>query len=74
MIRIAIGMRRFGKSYFLYQTINGFLDQGVAKEQILLVNFEDGRLLPTDVEAMGRLLGAFYSLIPKITIARVIGF
>ncbi|AAO91509.2 ATP-binding protein [Coxiella burnetii] len=65
MIKVAIGMRRSGKSYFLYQTINGFLDQGVAKEQILLVNFEDHRLLPMDVKAMGRLLDAFYSLYPE---------
>ena len=65
MIKVAIGMRRSGKSYFLYQTINALLNQGVSAEQILLVNFEDERLLPMSVKEMGALLDAFYSLYPE---------
>lgn len=65
MIKVAIGMRRSGKTYFLYQTINELLDQGVAKEQILFINFEDDRLLPMDAKEMGQLLDAFYSLYPE---------
>ncbi len=65
MIKVAIGMRRSGKSYFLYQTINTLLMQGVQAEQILLVNFEDERLLPMNAKEMGALLDAFYSLYPE---------
>ncbi len=65
MIKVAIGMRRSGKSYFLYQTINALLIQGVTAEQILLVNFEDERLLPMNAREMGALLDAFYSLYPE---------
>lgn len=64
MIKVAIGMRRSGKSYFLYQTINALLDQGIAKEQILFINFEDDRLLPIDAKKMGQLLDSFYTLYP----------
>lgn len=65
MIKVAMGMRRSGKSWFLYQTINTLLTQGVSAEQILLVNFEDERLLPMNVRQMGELLDSFYSLYPE---------
>jgi hypothetical protein len=61
---VAIGMRRSGKTYFLYQTINQLLDEGVLKEQILLINFEDDRLLPMNAKEMGQLIDAFYSMYP----------
>lgn len=65
MIKVAIGIRRCGKTYFLYQTINELLNQGISKEQILLINFEDDRLLPMNAKTMGELLDAFYSLYPE---------
>lgn len=65
MIKVAIGMRRSGKSYFLYQTINQLLDKGVDSQQILLINFEDDRLLPMNAKEMGALLDTFYSLYPE---------
>lgn len=65
IIKVAIGMRRAGKSYFLYQTINKLLSAGVDKSQILLINFEDDRLLPMTAKEMGSLLDAFYTLYPE---------
>tara|TARA_B100000989_G_scaffold289271_2_gene260894 strand:+ start:9280 stop:10539 length:1260 start_codon:yes stop_codon:yes gene_type:complete len=65
VIKVAIGMRRVGKTYFLYQTINQLLDGGVAEEQILLINFEDDRLLPMTAKEMGALLDDFYTLYPE---------
>lgn len=65
MIKVAIGIRRSGKTYLLYQVINQLLDQGVSKEQILFINFEDDRLLPMNAKTMGALLDAFYSLYPN---------
>lgn len=64
MIKVAIGVRRCGKTIFLYQMINALLDQGISKEQILILNFEDDRLLPMTFKEMGKLLDAFYSLYP----------
>lgn len=65
MIKVAIGMRRSGKSYFLYQTINQLLDKGINARQILLINFEDERLLPMTAIEMGALIDVFYSLYPE---------
>ncbi|MBI5448356.1 MAG: ATP-binding protein [Gammaproteobacteria bacterium] len=64
MIKVAVGMRRTGKTYFLYQTINQLLQEGVTQEQILMINFEDDRLLPMTAKEMGELLDSFFSLYP----------
>ena len=40
-----IGPRRAGKTYFLFQTINNLIKEGVKKEEIIYLNFEDPRLL-----------------------------
>jgi len=64
IIKVAIGMRRSGKTYFLYQTINQLLAAGIPKQQILMINFEDDRLLPMTSKEMGALLDAFYTLYP----------
>lgn len=65
VIKVAIGMRRSGKTYFLYQTINQLLLEGIPKQQILMINFEDDRLLPMTSKEMGALLDAFYTLYPE---------
>ncbi len=65
LIKVAIGMRRSGKSTFLYQTINKLLDSGVDYQQILFINFEDDRLLPMSAKEMGQLLDSFYTLYPE---------
>jgi hypothetical protein len=64
MIKTAIGMRRAGKTFFLYQTIHALLNQNVPHERILFINFEDDRLLPMNAQAMGQLLDTFYTIYP----------
>lgn len=65
MIKVAIGMRRSGKSYFLYQTIRELLAQGIVPKNILIINFEDDRLLPMTAKEMGELIDSFYTLYPE---------
>lgn len=64
-INVAIGMRRTGKTFFLFQHIQSLLNQGLPKTQILHLNFEDERLLPLTAQNMGQLVDAFYSLFPE---------
>lgn len=64
-IKVAIGMRRVGKTYFLYQHIKKLLADGVDKKSILFINFEDDRLLPMDHHKLARLIESFYSLYPE---------
>jgi len=63
-VKVAVGMRRAGKTYFLYQHILQLLKEGVDKSTILYINFEDDRLLPLNAQKLAKLVDAFYSLYP----------
>ncbi len=64
-IHVAMGMRRAGKTFFMYQNILDLLKQGVPMEQILYINFEDERLLPMTALKLGELVKAYYELFPE---------
>ena len=64
-IKVAIGMRRIGKTYFLYQQILNILKATAHKTAVLYLNFEDDRLYPFDEQKLGKLVDAFYALYPK---------
>lgn len=64
-IKVAIGMRRSGKTYFLYQQILKMIQEGVNKNTILYINFEDDRLLPLNEQKLAKLVDAFYALFPE---------
>ena len=40
LIKVAVGMRRSGKTCFLYQTIRDLIQDGIPLSQILFINFE----------------------------------
>lgn len=65
IIKVAVGMRRTGKTYFLFQTIRQVVSEGIPLSRILYINFEDDRLLPLDYKAMGQLIDAWYTLHPE---------
>jgi len=65
LIRVAIGIRRCGKTYLMYQKIRELIEVGVPLDQILFLNFEDDRLLPMDQKTLGKLLDTFYQLYPE---------
>ncbi len=60
-----IGPRRAGKTYFLFQVINGLFEKGVKREQVLYINFEDDRLEHMETEDLQSLVSAFYELYPE---------
>lgn len=64
-IKTLIGMRRTGKTYFLYQTIKALLAKKIPVERILFLNFEDDRLFPADQAKLRELIEAFYTLYPE---------
>lgn len=64
-IKVVIGMRRAGKTYFLYQHILKLLSEGVSRNCILYINFEDDRLVPLNQQKLGKLVDAFYTLFPE---------
>ncbi|MBS0655500.1 MAG: ATP-binding protein [Verrucomicrobia bacterium] len=65
LVKVAIGMRRAGKTYFTLQKVLELLQNNVPLESILYINFEDDRLLPMDHKAMGKLIDDFFTLFPE---------
>lgn len=61
---VVIGMRRSGKTWFCYQQMQQLLADGVEKQRILYVNFEDERLLPFGAQDFQVLLDAYYRKYP----------
>ncbi len=64
-IKVAIGMRRVGKTYVMLQQIQYLLQQKIPLSQILYINFEDDRLLPCTQEKLAQLLESFYKIYPE---------
>lgn len=64
-IKVAVGMRRAGKTYFIYHTIQQLLANNISLSRVLYLNFEDDRLLPLSQEKLAQLLEAFYALYPE---------
>lgn len=62
---VCIGVRRSGKSTFLYQIIQRLLDHGVPRENILYLNFFDDRFHFLRQEGLNAILEAYYSLYPE---------
>ena len=65
-IDTVIGIRRAGKTYFVYQMLqNHLINKDVSKDKILYINFEDARLLLLNEQKLAKLVKSFYSLYPE---------
>jgi predicted AAA+ superfamily ATPase len=62
---VCVGVRRSGKSTYMFQVIQRLLKQGVSRENILYLNFFDDRLHDLQHEGLGLILEAYYSLYPE---------
>jgi predicted AAA+ superfamily ATPase len=65
-IDTVIGMRRSGKTWFVFQVISDLLSKGIPKEAILYLNLEDERLLPMTVSDLGRITDIYYRRYPQL--------
>jgi hypothetical protein len=62
---VCIGVRRSGKSTYLFQIIQRLKDSGVPRENILYLNFFDDRLHTLRQDNLGMIAEAYYSLYPE---------
>jgi uncharacterized protein len=62
---VCIGVRRSGKSTYLFQVIQRLKDSGVPRENILYLNFFDDRLHNLRQDNLGLITEAYYSLYPE---------
>ena len=61
---VVIGMRRAGKTWFCYQKMHELLAEGIPKERLLYLNFEDERLLPFAAPDFQLVLETYYRKFP----------
>lgn len=62
---VCIGVRRSGKSTYLFQIVERLLAEGVPRENILYLNFFDDRLHNLRQDGLGLITEAYYSLYPE---------
>ena len=62
---VCIGVRRSGKSTFMFQVMKKLQDSGVARQNILYLNFFDDRLHRLQHDNLGVILEAYFSLYPQ---------
>ncbi|ETR69143.1 MAG: hypothetical protein OMM_09860 [Candidatus Magnetoglobus multicellularis str. Araruama] len=63
-IDTVIGIRRSGKTWFLFQVMSDLLAKGYPVESILYLNFEDERLLPILVSDLHLITDSYYRRYP----------
>ncbi len=68
------GVRRCGKSTMMELAINRLLQQGVAKERILWVGFDDERLRFMSVDELDEVVAAYMEMFPDMVIKDVYMF
>jgi len=66
LAKVAVGIRRSGKTYFLFQTMRELIARDISIEQLLYLNFEDNRLLPITQKKIGEMIEALYTLQPTL--------
>ena len=62
---VCIGVRRSGKSTYLFQLIQRLLDSGVPRQNILYLNFFDDRLHNLQHENLALIAESYYSIYPE---------
>ncbi|MGB3976199.1 MAG: AAA family ATPase [bacterium] len=62
---VCIGVRRSGKSTYMFQIIQRLLNSGVSRHNILYLNFFDDRLHNLRHNNLGLITEAYYSLYPE---------
>ena len=62
---VYMGVRRSGKSTFLYQIQQKLISQGLDPTNILSLNFFDERLASLTAQSLGLILEAYFSIYPE---------
>lgn len=63
-IKVVIGMRRTGKTYYLLEKIHTLINSGIEYSNILYLNLEDDRLQQMNAKQLAELVDQFYALYP----------
>ena len=64
-VHSVIGMRRSGKTYFLYQMMKRYMANSVERSRLIYFNFEDERLADISVEDLHWIPDEYYVMFPE---------
>ena len=73
-INTVIGLRRSGKTYFIFSEIEKLLEQGIPLSRIMYINFDDERLAELKGTDLNILMEAYFELYPENTVEKVFLF
>lgn len=62
---VLIGVRRCGKSTYVFQQVKRLLEEGVPRENVLFLNLFDDRLAGLQRDGLGLVTEAYFSLYPE---------
>lgn len=65
LISVLVGVRRSGKTFYLYQLVAELLKKGIARETILHLSLDDDRFRPYKEHMLSTLLDEYFAMVPK---------
>lgn len=65
IVHIITGIRRCGKTFYLFQKIHDLLAAGVPRDRILYFNFADDRLLPMPDDVLDDVVNEYWRQVPE---------
>ena len=65
LVEIITGMRRSGKTFYLYQKMSQLLEAGVPHDRLFYFDFADDRLSPLAPDTMASVIEEFWRQVPE---------
>lgn len=65
LISVLVGVRRSGKTFYLYQLIHELLKEGISREAILHLSLDDDRFRPYKEHMLSTLLEEYFAMAPQ---------
>ena len=65
LVHIITGMRRSGKTFYLFQKMSELIGEGFPSDRILFFNFSDDRLLPHTASMLSDVVEEYFRQVPK---------
>lgn len=65
LVHIITGMRRCGKTFYLFQLMQALLKNGVPRERMLYFDFSDDRLKPMAPDTMDQVVNEYWRQVPE---------
>lgn len=65
LVEIITGMRRSGKTFYLFQLMKNLRDSGVPRSRMFYFDFSDDRLFPADPDVLSHVVEEYWRQVPE---------